>query len=327
MKQSDNNIKEHEIDLVEVIKKLWRNRKVISIITGMFMIIGIIYALFATPIYKSTLTMYPATGGDAKMGGLMSMAASFGMSVGTAKETYNIEDVVKSRTIAREVVLHKWKTSKFDKPVSILEYSGKEIKDSTHAIYSAILGYNSWVSIQSNKETGLMKLSVETKDPILSAEIANYLGQAVSKYVQEYQGSEANSNIDHISKRLLSVNKELTDVEEKIKVFQINNRDLSSPQIQLEYGRLQRELQIKQQVYLTLNQQIELAQIEKIKKSPVINILDKAEVPLFKVRPKVSLVCLIFTFFGVVLGAFYVLIDPFLRENFGKYDISRFIKS
>jgi len=326
MKQSDNNIKEHEIDLVEVIKKLWRNRKVISIITGMFMIIGIIYALFATPIYKSTLTMYPATGGDAKMGGLMSMAASFGMSVGTAKETYNIEDVVKSRTIAREVVLHKWKTSKFDKPVSILEYSGKEIKDSTHTIYSAILAYNSWVSIQSNKETGLMKLSVETKDPILSAEIANYLGQAVSKYVQEYQGSEANSNIDHISKRLLSVNKELTDVEEKIKVFQINNRDLSSPQIQLEYGRLQRELQIKQQVYLTLNQQIELAQIEKIKKSPVINILDKAEVPLFKIRPKRSLICIVFTFIGFLIGTFVVLIDDFLREKFVNYNTSRFIK-
>ena len=128
MTEQNNKKEELEIDLVGIIKKLYRNRKFISIITGGFMLIGIVYAFASNPIYKATLTMYPAAG-ENKVGGLMSMASSFGMNVGGAnKETYNIEDVLKSRTIAKEVVLHKWKTTKFSKPVSLLEFSEIEIK-------------------------------------------------------------------------------------------------------------------------------------------------------------------------------------------------------
>jgi uncharacterized protein involved in exopolysaccharide biosynthesis len=326
MSQQKQNKEDYEIDLVEIIKKLWRNRKVITIITGIFMAIGIIYALCATPIYKSTLTMYPASGGE-KMGGLMSMAASFGMSTGGSKETYNIEDVVKSRTIAREVVLHKWKTTKYDEPVDLLGFDGKLVKDSVKAVYSAIIGYNKLVSIETNKATGLMKLNVETEDPILCAEIANYLGQAVTKYVQEYQGGESKRNIEHINKRLVEVERELKSVEELIKIFQTKNRDISSPQARLEFGRMQRDLQIKQQVYLTLNQQIELAQIEKIKKSPVINILDKAEVPLYKIKPKGSLIMVIYTFLGGIMGVLFVLIIPFLKTTFGDFKLAKLVKA
>jgi len=325
MTEQNINKNEEEIDIVEVVKKLWRNRKLISMVTVFFMIIGIVYAIFATPIYKSTLTMYPAAGGE-KMGGLMSMAASFGISSGGSKETYNIEDVVKSRTIAREVVLHKWKTKKYEKLVSLIEYGGKEVKDTVNAVYGAVNNYGKMVSISTNKKTGLITLNVETSDPVLCAEIGNYLGKALTKYVQEYQGSKAIDNIEHINKRLLSVNNELKDIEEDLKIFQIKNRDMSSPQTQLEYGRLQRKLQIKQQVYLTLNQQIELAQIDKIKKSPVINILDKAEVPLFKVRPKRSLICIIYTFLGGIIGCGIVLLLPFINDKFGELKLAKYIK-
>lgn len=326
MSEDKKKKEEYEIDLVEVIKKLWRNRILIIIITGVFMVIGIVYALTATPIYKSTLTMYPASGGE-KMGGLMSMAASFGMSTGGRAKTYNIEDVVKSRTIAREIVLHKWKTARFDEPVNILRFHYIDVKDSVQALYAATGEYANRVSVETNKETGLMKLNVETEDPVLSAEIANYLGKAVTKYVQEFQGSETQNNIDHINKRLLEVKNELSNIEDRAKDFKLNNRDMSSPLTQIQYGRLERELQIKQQVYLTLNQQIELAQIEKIKKSPVINILDKAEVPLFKVRPKGSLICVVFTFLGGILGVLFVLIIPFLREMFGDFKLSKLVKA
>lgn len=317
---------EYEIDLVELIKKLWRNRKLISIITGAFMLIGLIYAMFATPVYQSTLTMYPASGGE-KMGGLMSMASSFGMSVGGSKETYNIEDVVKSRTIAREVVLHKWKTNKYSEPVNLLEYSGKEVKDTVRALFAAINSYNAMINIETNKETGLMKLNIESADPILSAEIANYVGEAVTKYVQENQGMEAKKNITYIDKRIDDIAKELRSAEENLKNYKLNNRDTYSPQAQLELERLSRVLEIKQGVFLTLSQQRELAEIEKIKKTPVINILDKAEVPLLKIKPKRSIICVGFTFLGGIIGVGFVLLLPFLVENFGDFKLAKYVRN
>jgi uncharacterized protein involved in exopolysaccharide biosynthesis len=327
MTEQNNNKEEYEIDLVEVIKKLYRNRILISIITCVFMIIGIVYSFSVTPIYKATLTMYPAAGEGSKMGGLMSMASSFGMNVGGgSKETYNVEDVIKSKTIAKKIVLHKWKTNKFSTPVSLLEFSGEEIKDTSLATYSAIKLYDNMVNIETNKETGLMKLNIESEDPLLSSEIANYLGEAVTKYVQENQGIKAKRNITHICKRLEEVSQELVNAEENVKNYKLNNRDEYSPQAQLELARLSRVLEIKQGVFLTLSQQKELAEIEKIKKAPVINILDKAEEPLFKIKPKKSLICIVFTFLGGIMGVLFVLIAPFLKETFGEFKLAKFVK-
>ncbi|MGB5989333.1 MAG: Wzz/FepE/Etk N-terminal domain-containing protein [Marinifilaceae bacterium] len=326
MTEQKKNTEEFEIDLVEVIKKLYKNRKLISIITGVFMVFGLIYAFSVTPIYKATLTMYPADGEGSKKGGLMSMASSFGMNVGGSKETYNVEDVIKSRTIAKEVVLHKWKTNKFSEPVSLLEFSGKEIQDTAKAIYYSIESYSDMVNVETNKETGLMTLSIESVDPLLSAEIANYLGVAVTKYVQENQGVKAKRNITHICKRLDEVSKELVKAEENVKDYKLNNRDSYSVQAQLELARLSRVLQIKQGVFLTLSQQKEIAEIEKIKKAPVINILDKAEVPLFKIKPRKSLICVIFTFLGGMMGVLFVLIVPFIKDRFGDFKLAKLVK-
>lgn len=327
MTEQNKNTEEYEIDLVEVIKKLYRNRKLISIITGIFMVIGLVYALCATPIYKATLTMYPAAGEGSKMGGLMSMASSFGMNIGGAnKETYNVEDVIKSRTIAREVVLHKWNTNKFSRQVSLLEFSGKEIKDTSVSIYTAIKSYIDMVNIETNKETGLMKLNIESEDPLLSAGIANYLGDAVTTYVQENQGVKARRNIAHICKRLKDVSKELINAEEDVKNYKLKNRDEYSVQAQLELARLSRVLEIKQGVFLTLSQQKELAEIEKIKKTPVINILDKAEVPLFKIKPKKSMICIVFMFLGWILGILFVLIVPLLGKSSISTKLVNFIR-
>lgn len=327
MTEQNKNTEEYEIDLVKVIKKLYLNRKLISIVIAIFMVIGVVYAFAATPIYKSNLTMYPSAGENSKMGGLMSMASSFGMDIGGgSKGIYNIEDVIKSRTIAKEVVLHKWNTNKFNYPVNLLEFSGKEIKDSVEALYSSIESYNKMISIETNKETGLMNLSVESEDPLLSAEIANYLGEAVTQYVQENQGVKAKRNIIHIIKRLEEVSKELVSAEEEVKNYKLNNRDSYSAQSQLELGRLSRVLEIKQGVFLTLSQQKELAEIEKIKKTPVINILDKANIPLFKEKPRKSLICIVFTFLGGLLGVLFVLIIPFLNDKFGDFRLAKIVK-
>lgn len=327
MTEQNKNTEEYEIDLVEVLKKLYRNRKLISIITGFFMVIGLIYAFTATPIYKATLTMYPAAGESSKMGGLMSMASSFGMNIGGVnKETYNVEDVIKSKIIAKEIVLHKWNTNKFAKPVTLLNFHSKVIKDTTLAVYFAVQSYDNMIKIETNKETGLMNLSVESTDPLLSAEIANYLGEAVTKYVQDNQGVNAKRNISHIEKRLNEVSKELVIAEESVKNYKLNNRDEYSPQSQLELGRLSRVLEIKQGVFLTLSQQKELAEIERIKKSPVINILDKASVPLFKIKPQKSIICLAFAFLGGIVGVLFVLVVPFIKEIFGDFQLAKFVK-
>ncbi len=317
---------EEEIDIIDIIKKLWRNRKLIMIVTAFFMIIGIAYALLATPYYQSSLTMYAANGESNKGGSLSSMAAMMGIGGGSTSSSYNISDVVKSKKIARELVLNKWNTKKYSVKKNLIEYWQMEGENDDLIIFSAIEKCRNMISLSTDKETGLMKLSILSTDPVLSAEMANYLGEAVTRHIQQHYGESVENNLEHINTRLIQVEEDLKTKELALKNYKETNRDGNSARSQLEVARLMREVEIKQGVYLTLNQEKELAMIEKVKTKPVINILDKADVPFRKAKPSGLMICIVFSFLGGILGVALVLFLPYLAENFGEFRLARLVK-
>ena len=102
-------IKDDEIDLRALFQVLWNDRKRIIQITAVVTLIGVLYALLATPLYKSTITMYPSgqeSGGQLSQ--LQGMASTFGFDVGDGDPSFNIPDIVKSRRLTTELIYHKW---------------------------------------------------------------------------------------------------------------------------------------------------------------------------------------------------------------------------
>ena len=76
-------IKDDEIDLRALFQVLWNDRKRIIQITAVVTLIGVLYALLATPLYKSTITMYPSgKGSGEQLSQLQGMASTFGFDVG-----------------------------------------------------------------------------------------------------------------------------------------------------------------------------------------------------------------------------------------------------
>jgi uncharacterized protein involved in exopolysaccharide biosynthesis len=70
---------------------------------------------------------------------------------------------------------------------------------------------------------------------------------------------------------------------------------LDSPQLQLELERLMRDVEIQTQVFITLQQQYELARIEEVKETPSVIILDKGMPSVGIYKPKRFLI--VFTAF------------------------------
>jgi len=73
-------------------------------------------------------------------------------------------------------------------------------------------------------------------------------------------------------------------------------------------SRLQRQVTIKQEVYLTLQQEREMAEIELVKKQPVINVLDDAMKPEKRAKPKRKLIVIVGTFAGFFLSLLIVVL-------------------
>lgn len=66
-----NTIREEdEIDLLQLINKLWRAKKSITVFTLIFMVIGILVALFSAKEYTATTIMVPQATDSKSTGGL-----------------------------------------------------------------------------------------------------------------------------------------------------------------------------------------------------------------------------------------------------------------
>ncbi|MCH7733160.1 MAG: hypothetical protein IIB44_11750 [Candidatus Marinimicrobia bacterium] len=84
MEEKIQIIKDDEIDLRALAKVIWAGRRFIFLFTGAFTLLGVIYALLATPYFKSTITLYPATSESGGLGQLQGLATTFGVAIGGA---------------------------------------------------------------------------------------------------------------------------------------------------------------------------------------------------------------------------------------------------
>ena len=325
-------IKDDEIDIRALFQVLCNDRKRIIQITAVVTFIGVIYALLATPLYKSTITMYPSeqeSGGQLSQ--LQGMASTFGFDMGGGEPSFNIPDIVQSRRLKTELIYHEWNSDDFETPVNLIHYW--EIDDTTgislnpinwiKALFAldkdsdyrrlkwetdALKVLNDRISVNESK-SGLISVGILMEEPEIAADMANTMYPAIVDFTVEIHSKQARLNREFIERRQVEVKEELTEFEEVLKVFRERNRSImESPQLQLEIERLMREVQIKTQVYITLQQQYELAQIEEAKETPTVVILDEGNVAIEKYSPKRKLIVVLSLLVGGFIGVITSLI-------------------
>jgi len=325
-------IKDDEIDLRALFQVLWNDRKRIIQITAVVTLIGVLYALLATPLYKSTITMYPSgqeSGG--KVSQLQGMASTFGFDAGGGKPSFHIPDIVQSRRLKTELIYHEWNSEEFDKPVNLIHYW--EIDNTTgislnpinwiKALFasdedsdyrtlkweaSALDKLNDRISVDE-RESGLISIEILMEEPEIAADMANTMYPAIVDFTVETHSKQASLNREFIEERQMEVKEQLTESEDALKEFRERNRSImESPQLQLEIERLMREVEIKTQVYITLQQQYELARIEEVKETPSVVILDRGKPAAEEDTPKRKLIVILSIIIGGIIGVFFISI-------------------
>jgi uncharacterized protein involved in exopolysaccharide biosynthesis len=337
--QAQPNKHQHEIDLIEIIHILWKARKFIALVTAASLAIGILYIIFATKMYSGTITLYPAQPGAKNP--MVQMAAQMGMAgSSTLDANYNIPDVVKSRTLSEQIVGHEWEIEGFNTKVDLVEYFDTfwkvdkpdwvQTKDDEFIwgnrklyYYSEIIA-NKRIDVDANIKTGLITVSVLMEDPKLARDIANFISVFVANWVNDTQKASIKKNLDFINERAAVLGEELQDAENEFKKFRETNRNiLNSPDLQLELQRLQRQVTIKQEVYLTMIKQREINQIEENKSADVIRILDKAIERTKSEVPNTKLTLAITLLLGIVLSTTIIMTLYLTSNRYRRYKLEK----
>ena len=102
---------------------------------------------------------------------------------------------------------------------------------------------------------------------------------------------------------------EMVIAEETLKEFQNENRSIDkSPELQMIQNRLRRNVESKQMVVNTLEQQLEISHIEAERTKPVLYILDNAESKLNPVKPRKFIITFISIILGFVCGLLFIIL-------------------
>lgn len=124
---SETNNTEQEIDLVEVIQKLWKNRKLILKVTLLFMVLGLITALSSSIEYTAECTMVPQSSDKKMGGGLGGLAAMAGINLGDmgggevlSPKMY--PKILESIPFQKELMQTAIKFEKHEQPITLLDF-------------------------------------------------------------------------------------------------------------------------------------------------------------------------------------------------------------
>lgn len=118
---------EQEIDLIALAKRLWEKRKFIIKVTACFMVLGLLVALFSPKVFTSSCLIVPQSGSKTSGGGLSSLAAMAGISLGDmgGGETISpklYDKVLNNINFQKDLIYTPIHFEKFQEPVTLIDY-------------------------------------------------------------------------------------------------------------------------------------------------------------------------------------------------------------
>ena len=143
-------------------------------------------------------------------------------------------------------------------------------------------------------------MSITSFEPKLCSDLINSIIKNLENLLKSFKISELSEKRLYISKRIVEVEKSLKTIENLLLKFREQNRNInSSAALLLEEDRLVRELQVQEQIYITLKSELEMAQIEEYEDISMLQVLDPPQAS-YDISPKPYFVVISFLFFGMI---------------------------
>jgi uncharacterized protein involved in exopolysaccharide biosynthesis len=280
-----------------------------------------IASVIFVPEHRSSTALPPAFTG---------LASQFGVNLpsNTTQSPLFYVSVLESREIAQQVL-----RSRFPDPnqpaqdsVPLLTLIGTSGRTQAESLARGVVQLRRSVRTAIDQRTGIIRLSVETSSPALSAAVAMTFVQHLNRFNAIQRQSQAGQRRRFIEGRITDVERSLRNSEANLTRFYETNRSWQqSPKLVVQEGRLRREIDVVQDVYLTLEREYELSRIEEVNDTPVLTVVDPAVPPVQKAKPQRAKIWLGVFIVGVLLGGFTALVGDYL-DRIGAHDPGQFAR-
>jgi tyrosine-protein kinase Etk/Wzc len=291
--------REHDISLFGLMTPLIRRWRVIAGAGLLGAVLAAVFLILQRPVYTGKSTFTPetssATSLAGSLAGLAGLAGQFMLPTSSSSSVSPdfFAMVLHSREILRPTLETEFtdprsSTAVVRRPLlDILEVRGKTPEQ---RLQSGARRLDGKMKADIDRRTGIVTLSVEMPSRELAAAVTNRMVELLNRFNLERRQSQSREERRFSGDRLATAERELRAAEQAQLAFLQRNRVYSdSPILTFEANRLARDVQLKQEVFLTLTKSYEQARIAEVRDTPVLTVIDSAVPPASRTRPRRTL--------------------------------------
>jgi len=168
------------------------------------------------------------------------------------------------------------------------------------------------------RTTGVVTVQVHTTEPALSEQMSVTLLGLLDEYDINRRRDQARAERQFVEQRLTDERAALTADEDALTSFYTRNRQLiagrptGSAELNAEESRLERRVQFRQELYLSLAQNLSKIELEEARDTPTLTILERPD-GFIEPRPRGTLrLATLLLLLGLVVGAGAAIVREYL---------------
>lgn len=325
---------EEPVSLIRYVNVLLRKRWLIILGTLGLCALAIVYAKLQTPVFEASASFLPSRS--------QNMSSKIDESFGVGKTANPAADaqflieyysqILQSRNFIETVAAKPLLEPSASQPLTLmgtLKIQGETEAERKELGIDAIRKKLKVVApkpVAGRTTSTVMTLTYAASDPAIAAAAANRFLDELVIFNQNELNSKAKTNREFIENQLKETKRLLSEAEAASSSFDKRNRKIVTPELQIEQDRLKRNVRLQEEIYITLNKQLELAKIQEQETKDPIVVIQRAVPPRIRVSPQVRKTALMAGFLGLFLFCGIALAQDFIkRMNVEDPDMKEFL--
>lgn len=171
------------------------------------------------------------------------------------------------------------------------------------------------IMAESDKKTGMTKLSVTLQDPLVAATMVDTVLTKLQKYITKYKTSKAQEDCDYWEQLYKQRQEEYYKAQEKYARYSDANQGVILQSVRIEQERLQNEQSLAFQVFSQVATQLQMSRAKLQEEKPAFAILEPASVPIYPSGTSRKVILVGIVFLAVAGAAAWVLFGQDLWKN------------
>jgi len=302
------------MSLKEIIRLIFLRKKIITYFASFFLVINIFYIVLTDELYDSKATILPISSSGNSLdslggglGGLFNFNLDPSQSTSFSPDVYPV--ILTSKKLSDSLLNQNFEfNDKQQTLFSILSKNKSFKNDLKRDQYFDKLSKKlrtKIIKVSHNQFTDVIKVTVQSLSPELSQAMLSSTIEATQLMNDEIFAQKESEKLSFLISRIDEIENDVELLDNKLVKFKETNRgNLSSPMLSLEQEKIRRELDIKKNVLISLNQQYELLAIHSKDNTSILYTIDPPSFPTDKSHPQVLLFSLISIIVGSILGFF-----------------------